>query len=477
MAGWRQQDRLNHAAAGTADPVSRVMLAGVSDTLSAIMSTGSGQRQRPALYLGLAGDAPQTPPARFSLDRVDRIDILRGTKSGASLGSEDGVQVMSLAICDARMSSQHARITRVGRGWCLEDRNSKNGTWVGTQRIGAPHLLADGDAFVVGHSVLVFRDHGGEAGDVERPADPPALGLATMSPRIAELFGTVVRAARNTIPIEILGETGTGKELIARAIHQLSGRAGRFIAVNCGALPPNLIEAELFGHKKGAFTGAGEERSGLVRNASGGTLFLDEIGELPAAAQASLLRVLQECEVLPIGADHPVKVDLRVVSATHRNLDEDVEANRFRADLRARLIGVAIELPPLRDRLEDLAQLVATLLKRHAPERHITFSADALTALYTYAWPLNIRELERSLAAALVVASDRIELHHLPPTLRGKPVPNAATPTTSQDPLRAALENALLRHEGNIAAVARELERDPKQIRRWMTRFGISRPD
>jgi DNA-binding NtrC family response regulator len=431
----------------------------------------------PALHIGLAGDAPQTPPSRFTLAGIDRVDIARGTARGVQRSKQDGADVLSLAIADGRMSSQHARISRLGNGWILEDLSSKNGTWVGSQRV-SRHTLADGDAFVVGHTVIVFRDHGGETADAEQPSNPPAFGLATMSPRIAELFGALVQGAKSNIPIEILGETGTGKELVAQAVHQLSGRPGKFVAVNCGALAANLTEAELFGHKKGAFTGAGEERSGLIRSAHGGTLFLDEIGELPQAAQAALLRVLQEREVLPIGADQPVKVDLRVVTATHRNLDADVEANRFRADLRARLLGLAIELPPLRARLEDLGQLVAILLKRHAPDREIAFSADAVAALYTSAWPLNVRGLEKALAAAVVIARERIELQHLPEWVRQPLAPAAPKSATGpEEPLRDLLVSALERNDGNIAVVARELGKDPTQIRRWIKRFGLSRSD
>jgi DNA-binding NtrC family response regulator len=333
--------------------------------------------------------------------------------------------------------------------------------------------LVDGDALVVGHTALVFRESGGESGDHDGP--PPALapGFATLSPALALRFDELARAAKTAVPIEITGETGTGKELAARAMHALSGRAGRFVSVNCGALAPTLLEGELFGHKKGAYTGATDDRVGLVRDADRGTLFLDEIAELPASSQASLLRVLQEGEVVPLGSDRPVKVDVRVVTATHANLDAAVAANKFRADLRARLLGVQIELPPLRARREDLGHLVATLLKRD-----VTFAADAVAALYTYDWPLNIRELERALAAATAVARDRIELAHLPTALR-EPAAPARVDEESLSPddraLRDTLVAAIDRHAGNLAAVARDLGKDRTQIRRWMKRFGLSR--
>jgi DNA-binding NtrC family response regulator len=443
----------------------------VSDTLSAIVSAERRGKASPALHLGLSGDAPASPPARLGLAGLDRVDMGRGETRQISRALVGGARVATFTIADGRMSSRHARLSRVGGTWVLDDVGSKNGTWIGAERI-TRRPLVDGDAFVVGHTALVFRESGGEHGDVDVLATALASGFATMSPALATRFAEVARAALTMVPIEITGESGTGKELCARAIHALSGRSGRFVAVNCGALPANLIEAELFGHKKGAFTGAGEERGGLVRAADGGTLFLDEIGELPLLAQASLLRVLQEREVLPLGADRPVKVDLRVVTATHHNLDDDVAAQRFRADLRARLLGVVVEMPPLRERREDLGHLISTLLLGLAPDRTVTFAADAVAALYAYAWPLNIRELERSLAAAIAVARDRIELPHLPPALRS---PSSRAPVDEGATLQAQLVSALDRHGGNVAAVARELKKDRTQIRRWMKRFGLSR--
>jgi DNA-binding NtrC family response regulator len=451
----------------------------VAETLSAIVSTGRSGRTHPALYVGLAGDAPRQPPARYSLAGVDRVELGRADIRRSTRATTGGAEVLAITLADARMSGQHARISRIGGAWVVEDLGSKNGTWLGTQRI-TRHTLGDGDALVIGHTVLVYRTSGGEAADVEQlPAAPH--GFATMSPTLAARFAELATAALTNVAIQITGESGTGKELVARAIHQLSKRPGRFVAVNCGALPANLIEAEMFGHRKGAFTGAGDERTGLIRSADGGTLFLDEIGELPAAAQAALLRVLQEHEVQPIGADRPIKVDLRVVTATHRDLDVDVNAGRFRADLRSRLLGVTIELPALRARREDLGHLISALLAKLAPDRTIGFTADTAAALYMHTWPLNIRELERSLAAALAVAKDRIELSHLPVNTR-TPVPAPAATTVTALPendegLRDVLVGCIARHDGNLAGVARELGKDRTQIRRWMKKFGLSRAD
>ncbi|MGH2897158.1 MAG: sigma 54-interacting transcriptional regulator, partial [Solirubrobacteraceae bacterium] len=212
--------------------------------------------------------------------------------------------------------------------------------------------------FELGHTLFVFRHavvESGAASDMQdgnlRAGAPP---LMTFDGVLAERYATLERVAATKVSVLLQGETGTGKELVARALHTLSGRSGAFVAVNCGALPPNLIEAELFGHRRGAFTGAHVERLGLVRAADGGTLFLDEVGELPATSQAAFLRVLQEHEVVPVGVDHPIKVDIRLCAATLRDLDALVSAGRFRRDLYARLFGLTTELAPLRLRRVDL---------------------------------------------------------------------------------------------------------------------------
>jgi len=443
----------------------------MQNTLSAIVSTSRNRAARPALYLGLSGDAPGTQPACISLANIDQVVICRGERS-VLRGSSNGAMLLTLTLDDSRLSRQHARLTRIGGVWAIHDLESKNGTWVGRERIHQRQLV-DGDTIVVGHSALVYRDCGGEEGD-RWGLDAPDPGLRTLSVAVAARFGDLAAGARSLVPIELAGDSGTGKELAARAVHAISGRPGRFVAVNCGSLPGSLLEAELFGHKKGAYTGATDDRVGFVRSADGGTLFLDEVAELPPASQAALLRVLQEREVVPLGGDRPVKVDLRIVTATLKDLDEEVAARRFREDLRARLLGVKVSLPPLRERREDLGWLIATLLARE-----VTFSVDTVIALYTYDWPLNIRELERALTAATALARDRIELHHLPETIREALAAAPVQPVELSDEdrqVRELLVVAMARQHGNISAVARELGKDRKQIQRWVKRFGLTRP-
>ena len=448
----------------------------MSDTLSAIVSSGRTGPGKPALFIGLAGDAPHTPPGRIALGDVDRVDLGRGETRSIKHTTSDGARVVVVTLADLRMSTSHGRITKVGSQWVVEDLGSKNGTTVGPDRI-KRKPLQDGDVILVGHTSLLFRT-AGEQTDLD--GEPPEIApyLSTLHAPLADKYRELATAAKTNVPIEIQGETGTGKDLVAQGVHELSGRKGRYVPVNCAALSSSTLEAELFGHKRGAFTGATEERPGLIRSADGGTLFLDEIADLPMSAQASLLRVLQNGEVTPVGSDSVVKVDIRLVTATHRDLDAEVAAGKFRADLRARLLGFAVELPALRRRREDLSMIVSELLDRHAPDRTVTFSSDAVATLYAHDWPLNVRELERSLQAALAVASDRIESGHFPPSVGAtepmdQPIYREATP--EEKGLKDQLVAALSRHEGNIAAVGREMGKDPTQIRRWMKRFGLKR--
>ena len=305
-------------------------------------------------------------------------------------------------------------------------------------------------------------------------------GLVTLLPSVAGEFAKLAVAARSEtkLPLLLQGETGTGKELVATAIHQLSGRPGPFVAVNCGALPATLVESELFGYRKGAFTSALEDRPGLIRSADRGTLLLDEIGDLPLPAQAALLRVLQEEEVTPVGGTRPVKIDLRVIAATHRDLKALVEQEKFRRDLYTRLSGFTLSLPPLRERREDLGLLIASLLKRIAPGRPLKLTPEAGHVLLGHSWPGNVRELEKCLAGAAVFArEDLIDVDELPAALREPgpprtPAPPAALP--EEDRLRREQVISLLReHGGNVTSVAKSMGKARTQVQRWLRRYSI----
>ncbi len=246
--------------------------------------------------------------------------------------------------------------------------------------------------------------------------------VGTSAPML-EVYRLLEQAAALDITVLLLGETGTGKELAARAIHYHSGRrTRRFLPVNCGALPPDLVESELFGHARGSFTGAAATKPGLFEEAQGGTLFLDEVGELPLAAQVKLNRALQEGEIRRVGASDPIAVDVRIVAATHRDLRAEAAAGRFREDLFYRLHVFPVRLPPLRERSEDVPLLAAHFLEKHARafRRDVTgFEPDALAALASYPWPGNVRELENAVERAVAVArGSRVAAPDLPPERR-----------------------------------------------------------
>ncbi len=244
------------------------------------------------------------------------------------------------------------------------------------------------------------------------------------SDSLQEIFTLVQKVAGTNASVLIQGESGTGKELIARSIHFNSGRAEQpFLAVNCGALPESILESELFGHAKGAFTGAIGDKKGLFRAASGGTLFLDEIGEMPLALQVKLLRALQEHEVTPVGSTTAVKFDARILAATNKNLEEEVKNNRFREDLFYRLNVVEMYVPSLRDRIEDIPLLAKHFVAKSARNQNSSekrISPDAMAALANYGWPGNVRELENAIERAFILSGEDIDLDSLPQKVRDR---------------------------------------------------------
>ncbi len=309
------------------------------------------------------------------------------------------------------------------------------------------------------------------------------------SAAMRELFELLPVVAPHDTTVLIEGESGTGKELVARAIHDLSPRRRRrFVAVNCGALPETLLESELFGYKAGAFTDARRDKPGRFAVAEGGTLFLDEIGDVPLAMQAKLLRVLQEREYEPLGATAPVKADVRIVTATHRDLDAMVRQGTFREDLFFRLDVFRISIPPLRDRREDIPLLAEQLLAKIVRLRDkdiVGFSDEALRLLLEYDYPGNVRELENAIEHAAVLCRDAlIQVRDLPPQIRatavsggaagGRPAPDRA-PGLKDLELIAMLDS-LRRHGGNRTAAARALGIDPSTLYRRLKAAGVPLP-
>jgi len=281
------------------------------------------------------------------------------------------------------------------------------------------------------------------------------------------------RVAPSNLPVLIEGASGTGKELLARYIHDCSlRREGPFLAINCGAVPETLLESELFGHVRGAFTGATRDHPGLFRSASDGTLLLDEIGEMAPKMQPRLLRVLQEGEIWPLGLDAPVPVDVRIVAATNKDLEAEVSEGRFREDLFFRLVGVKLLLPPLRERLEDLPLLAETFLDRIAREpgmRRARLSREAQRALLRNPWAGNVRELEQTLRRAVLLAEgNQIQVGDLELT---------GTLPTRREAIRGfdhkLVEGALRASNGNRTAAAKSLGISRATLHRWLKKYGI----
>jgi DNA-binding NtrC family response regulator len=388
-----------------------------------------------------------------------------------------------VAIADEELSRRHAVLRRVAAGWELVDVGSKNGTVVNGERC-VRAVLVDGDVVEVGSTMLVFRDAGYPDADARDPGDRDLaaegeaagpLAFRTLALDLERRVADLGRIAASQVSVLVCGETGTGKELIARAVHERSGRRGAFVAINCGALPATLIESELFGYRRGAFSGARDDRDGLVRRAHGGTLFLDEIAELPNESQVALLRVLQEGEVRPVGASDAVPVDVRVVAATHQDILARIAAGRFRQDLYARLAGFELTLPPLRERSEDLGTLIAAILSRLGEAAAgVTLHRCAARALLAYPYPLNVRQLEQALRAAVVLArGGEIRLEHLPEAIRCHRAGPGAGLRPEDRAVRERLVEVLRQTRGNVTAAARLMNKAPIQIRRWCQRFAI----
>lgn len=441
--------------------------------------------------------APMESPLRREPNRAAQLHVVfpPALRTTAPLGLGDRVLGRQpadegLSLADATVSRRHLRIRASDDGHVVCDLGSQNGSRVMGAPVGEQDVpLAPGAVIRVGDVLLVYeRGAGVGAPDAPEVSQDAIPGVSAAAVR---LRARVAAAAIDPSPVLLVGETGTGKEFIAREMHRLSERRGPMLAVNCGALTAQLIESQLFGHTRGAFTGADQDHDGLFRAADGGTLLLDEVGELSPAMQTKLLRVLQEGEVLPVGRTHPIAVDTRVVAATLRDLPRLAKEGGFRDDLYARLSPWEIVVPPLRDRRADLLAWLARLdagwlaRRERAPEP-LTMDANAAERLLLHPWPHNLRGLERLVHH--VRSTDGVfDLPH------GWEAPDPDSPPLSAPPPRAPseddaprsrrprrprpskeeLEAALARHDGSVRAVARELERDRRMVYRWMELYGL----
>jgi two-component system, NtrC family, response regulator AtoC len=310
-------------------------------------------------------------------------------------------------------------------------------------------------------------------------------GIVGTTPKIQDVLRMVARLKDTRTPVLIVGESGTGKELVARAIHFRGAFASRpFVAVDCGSLVPTLIESELFGYERGAFTGANRSKPGLFQSANGGTIFLDEIGELPLEMQAKLLRVLQEKEVRPVGSNQKVNVDVRVIAATNRDLEVEYRAGRFRKDLYFRLDVVTVRLPALRERRSDIPMLVHWFLDRHAKDSGLQVTGSAMKSMLQYDWPGNVRELENCIERATALGDDKlIDLNDLPPSIISQTpatdmavsaaVASALSSTDLEDIERATIERVFEQVNGDKVMAGKMLGISRATLYRKLKRYNI----
>lgn len=368
-----------------------------------------------------------------------------------------------IPLSDDRSSRVHASLLVDDEGVTVEDHRTRNGTFVDGAKV-AKARAGDGSVLRFGDSIFVLRrTSGASLEDHEIP------GIVGVSPEARALRRHLAALAGSGAWVLLLGETGVGKEVAARVLHERSGRSGPLVAVNCAALPSELAEAQLFGHTKGAFTGADTARDGYFQAAHGGTLFLDELGELPLALQAKLLRVLDDGVVVRVGETRGRAVDVRVVAATLRDLAQAVQRGEFRADLYSRLAEVVLQLPPLRQRKEDVLLLLSHFLGDDKP-----ITAELAAALLAHPWPFNVREVAKVARElkARGAGMERYELALVQDRLHSSPPPPGKS-ERSAPPSRDELIALLRDHGGNVVALAHAVNRSRKQVYRWLTDHGV----
>ncbi len=438
------------------------------------------------LFLVLEAERPRAGGARYGLAGTGEVLLGRGPARTLGRESDGGHTRLRLSLPASRVSGLHARLRNHGGHWTVQDLGSTNGTFLNGVRV-TEATLKDRDLLEIGQVSLVFREAlptpVGAESELELGPATSELQVRTLLPLEEDRLRVLHSIARTKLPVLLLGESGTGKEVLARTVHALSGRTGSLVAFNSGGLSQSLLESQLFGHTRGAFSGATRDEPGLVRAADGGTLFLDEIGDMPPAAQVALLRVLQESEVLPVGSARPSRVDVRVIAATHRPLHQLSASGAFRPDLLARLHGHVHALPPLRHRREDLGILLADLLGTADPEQRIQrLAPDAARCLLSHPWPLNVRELGHVLTRAAVLVDDGVlRARHLqtePFALELESASSAApvsppTLSASDQRLRSRLLELLSEKRGNVAEVARTMGKARMQVQRWLKRFAV----
>jgi transcriptional regulator of acetoin/glycerol metabolism len=445
-----------------------------SITLVPRKRTKEDKRQVPVLLI--VGNAEGKEPAPNSRVVVFERSLLVGRKPVTT--PEPGVS--NLTLSDRMVSGRHATIVRAGDKFELTDLGSTNGTVVDGVVAHPTAKLNEGSLLFIGGHAAVFRlisinELAAIVTELEKPLGP----VSSINPTLAVLCGKLRKLAEAGEEILLTGETGVGKEVYANAIHRASGRKGKFVAINCAAIPRELVESELFGYARGAHSQAAASKPGIIEEAEGGTLFLDEIGEMAPELQTKLLRFTQDRILAPVGGVRPRRIDTRIIAATSRTTAPGKTANLgLRADLAARLGAEPIRIPPLRERVEDLGVLMAHLMG----ERAQAFELAAFQAMCLHPWPGNVRELGKVVtsAEALARGSDRITTEHLPAVIGAAPGRVRSSPgrRSSRPPPQAAeLEELMRRFNGNMLRVARELDRKPALVYRWAKRFRLNVDD
>jgi transcriptional regulator with PAS, ATPase and Fis domain len=406
------------------------------------------------------------------IDVDEGADILFGRSSSATV-----------QIDDPKVSREHVRIARRGGALQLVDLGSRNGTRVNGKTVrGLSVPLASGDTIAIGPAEILVAETAGHR-DRRDPgaAEGELPGVVVSDPAMAQVFERVRRVASTETTVLLLGETGVGKEVVAEQIHRQSPRAkGPFVRLNCGSLPESILESELFGHERGAFTGADKRKPGYLETADGGTLFLDEIGELGASMQTRLLRVLEDHKFMRVGGREEITSDMRVIAATNRELEREVRAGRFRQDLYFRLSTFIIRLPPLRERPSEIdlfAELFAREFARRMKRPRLRLDPGATAALRAHDWPGNVRELRNAIEHAAVLAEDGVvTAQHLPDALRGDRLAPAASGGIRgrvADTERRAIEEAMQSEDGNQTRAARRLGISRRALLYKLEKLGL----
>ena len=407
-------------------------------------------------------------------DRVEVVELTEGVDVVVGRAEDATIRVDS-----ARASRRHARIRLEAGVIVVEDLGSRNGTRVNSQvlrsgstRIATTAVLGIGTLEIVAARTERALDYQAPLGDEDEDSARASDAIVVADPIMTKLYQVLRRVAVTPSTVLVLGETGVGKEIVAARVHSMSARArGPFVRLNCASMPETLLESELFGHERGAFTGALKRRAGYFEAAGGGTLMLDEIGEMPLSLQAKLLRVLEQRSITRLGGTEEVPVDVRFVCATNRNLTEEVAAGRFRQDLYYRISTFVLEVPPLRERRAEILLLADLFARRFANEARVVaprIGPEAVAVLESHDWPGNLRELRNAIEYAVVMADGGVvQPEHLPKTLQ--PARGGASPSEAPPSIRSAVEDV------ERGAILEALAAEGNNHTRAAKRLGISR--